>query len=150
MFPRRQSRLIPGLLRARVCCFGVIVGGKGAEPVTPPEGLYRRPIRTAPDGRLYEDTYKVRSEPNRPKKASPCRSIFNPPASRLSSSRSNPSNQIVKTICFFRACSELVETANCCTTFFGLSIYVAAHFTRSIKSIERPANQEPTHRPNRW
>ncbi|CAN0484104.1 unnamed protein product, partial [Ectocarpus sp. 12 AP-2014] len=28
-------------------------------------GLYRRPIRTAPDGRLYEDTYKVQSQPNR-------------------------------------------------------------------------------------
>lgn len=32
---------------------------KKAEPVFPKEGLYSRPILTAPDGRLYEDTYKV-------------------------------------------------------------------------------------------
>ncbi|CAN0431711.1 unnamed protein product, partial [Ectocarpus sp. 12 AP-2014] len=40
-------------------CRVYFAGNKGADPVTPPEGLYRRPIRTAPDGRLYEDTYKV-------------------------------------------------------------------------------------------
>ena len=27
----------------------------------PAGGLYKRPIRTAPDGRLYEDIYKVRA-----------------------------------------------------------------------------------------
>ena len=42
-----------------LCLPVCLVETKKAEPVSPKVGLYSRPILTAPDGGLYEDTYKV-------------------------------------------------------------------------------------------